>query len=212
MRAIRTGFVVLLFLTALIGGGYEWWNLDLRWRPHAITKDQAEIGKILQGSGWVSPGLSGAKLYMIAYRDCPACTLYQDSEFTSLHAAGVDTRVIMVARDDVNGVSKSTAAERATVAELWVNRSFGLYQKWLSAPVDAWTAPGIPAADGDVARSAVVEVGRDTIQRLTPLLRDNGITFGYPTLIWWTKDGTMRGCACDNAKTYGYVRKDLGIG
>jgi len=212
MKAIRNFFLTLVILAGIGGGAYEWWNLDVRWRPHTITKDQAEIGKILKGSGWVSPGLAGPKLYIIAYRDCDACARFEDAEFAKLHAAGVDTRVIMVARDDENGASKSTPVERSTVAELWFNRSWGLYQKWMSTPSATWAAPGIPAADGDVARSAVVEVGRDSVERLTPLLKDNGVDFAYPTLVWWTKDGTMQGCACDDVKTYASVLKGLGVG
>ena len=212
MKAIRNGFVALLVLSLIGGGLFEWWNLDLRWRPHTIAKNQAEISKILDGSGWVSPGLPGAKLYMIAYRDCADCIRYQQGEFPRLQAAGVDTRVILIARADINGQPKSTPAERSTVAELWVNRGWGLYQKWTSASPGAWTASGIPAADGDVARSAVVEVGRDSVDHLAPLLKANGVKFAYPTLIWWAKDGTMKGCACAKAQAYGFIRKDLGVG
>ncbi len=210
MRAFRA-LLILLVLALAGGGAYEWWNLFARFQPHTVTKDQAQIGKILQASGWVSPGLSGAKLYVIAYRDCAACVQFEQEAFDPLHAAGVDTRVIMIARDDLNGVAQSTPAERATVAELWFNRSWPLLQKWLAAPSASWTAAGIAPADGDVARSAVVEAGPATVDRLTPLLKDNGVGFSYPLLVWWTKDGAMRACACDNPKSFSYVRRDLGV-
>jgi hypothetical protein len=80
----------------------------------------------------------------------------------------------------------------------------------MSAAPDAWTAPRIPPADGDVARSAVVEAGRDLVDRLNPLLKDNGVKPGYPTLIWWAKDGALEACDCQAPQTYGDVRKDLG--
>lgn len=211
LKAIRNGFVILLVLGAVGGGLFEWWNLDLRWRPKTITKHQDEITKILDGSGWVSPGLSGPKVYMIAYRACGDCDRYEKDEFPKLHGAGIDTRVIMIARADVNGQSKSTATERSTVAELWVNRNWGLFQKWNNVEPEAWTAPGIHAADEDVARSAVVEVGRVAIEKLEPLFKDNGLKLAYPVLVWWAKDGTMKACACEKPQTYGYVRKDLGI-
>ncbi len=212
MKAIRNGFVTLLVL-ALIGGGlFEWWNLDLRWRPHKITKNQSEISRILEGAGWVSPGLKGPKLYIIAYRDCVACIRYQEAQFATLQSAGVDTRVIILARGDVNGQSKSTPAERSTVAELWVNRSWPLFQRWSSASPATWGASGIPAADGDVARSAVVEVGRDTADKLQPLLRANGIKANYPLMIWWAKDGAMKGASGGDPHGDGYIRKDLGVG
>jgi hypothetical protein len=190
---------------------YLWWDLDVRWRPHVVKQSQAEIAKLLAGAGWVSPGLAGPKLYVIATRDCTACGQYEQSQFPLLQKAGVDTRVIMIAPADVNGAAKSTAAERSTVAELWVNRSWALFQTWMAADPGAWTAPHVPPADGDVARSAVVEAGRDLVDRLTPLLQPNGVKPGYPTLVWWAKDGAMEACLCQARQTYKDVRKDLGV-
>jgi hypothetical protein len=212
MKAIRNGFVTLLVL-ALIGGGlYAWWNLDLRWRPRTIKNNQGEITKILEGSGWVSPGGAGPKLYMITYRACVTCIRYQESQFARLQSAGVDTRVIPIAQADLNGQSRSTPAERSTVAELWVNRSWPLYQKWTNAPPATWTAAGIPVADGDVARSSVVEVGRDTVDKLQSLLQANGVRFKYPVMIWWAKDGTMKATSGGDPHRDGRIRKDLGVG
>ena len=124
-------WAILVLVLALAGaGGFAWWNYDLRWRPHTITKHQDEIARILETSGWVSPGKTGPKLYMVSFRACPDCVRYKAEEFPLLQAAGVDTRVIEIARRDVNGVAKSTAAERATVAELWLNRSWPLMEQW----------------------------------------------------------------------------------
>ncbi len=61
-----------------------------------------------------------------------------------------------------------------------------------------------------MARSAVVEASRKMVADLRPLLKDNGVTFAYPLLIWWDKDGKMRGCACEKPETYRFVRSDLG--
>ena len=210
MTRLRLWAIVGLVLFALGAGLTAWWRYDLRWRPHDIKRDQAEITKILEGAGWVSPGLTGPKLYMIGYGSCPECIQFQREAFPDLHAAGVDTRVIAVARRDDSGLTNSTPAERATVAELWVNRSWKLLADWGRAAPETWRAPGIPAADGDVARSAVIEAGRNMTDDLKPLLAHNGIKLAYPTLIWWTKDGKMRGCACQRPETYRFVLKELG--
>lgn len=211
MKKLRLWLIAILVVAVAGGGLFGWWSLDYRWRPHTITKHQAEIAKILQQSGWVSPGLPGPKLYMVSFRSCPDCIRFEAQAFPKLHAAKVDTRVIVIARADSNGLPKSTAPERATVAELWLNRSWRLFEDWANVtPPTAWTAPGIAPADGDMARTAVVEAGRKTVEDLRPLLRDNGINFAYPTLVWWTKDGVMRGCACESAKTYGHVLDELG--
>lgn len=211
MKKLKLWGTLFLVAAVILGGLYGWWALDLRWRPKTIVKHQAEITKMLEGSGWVSPGGAGPKLYMVSFRSCPDCIRYETEEFPKLHKAGVDTRVIVVARAAVNGVERSTPAERATVAELWVNRKWSLWQSWHAVAPDAWRAPGILPADGDMARSSVVEAGRLTVEKLTPLLKDNGVDFAYPLLVWWTEDGEMHACACEAPQTYRKVRKELGV-
>jgi hypothetical protein len=209
LRKIQAWATFTLFLAVVAGGLYLWWRFDLRWRPHVITKNQADIAQILDQAGWVSPSHGGAKLYVIVYGDCVACKRLQ-AQFGDLAQAGVDTRVIAVARPDLNGQAQSTAAERSTVAELWVNRSWPLFQRWSAAAPGTWTAPGVPLADGDVARTAVVEAGRSMVEKLRPLLQANGVRFDYPTLIWWTKDGKMEGCACRAQASWARMRGDIG--
>ena len=211
MKRIQAWTLLVLFALAIGGVLYLWWSLDLRWRPRVIGKRQAEIAKALETAGWVSPGLTGPKLYVVAYRGCADCDRYAAAEFPALQKAGVDTRVILIARPDLNGQAQSTAAERATVAELWANRNWGLYQRWSANPAASWTAQSVPAADGDVARTAVIEAGRDMVARLTPLLKANGVRFAYPMLVWWTKDGKMEACACTSPRLWPPVRRDLGL-
>jgi len=199
-----------LIVIALVAGLFAWWSWDLRWRPNTIDRNQEEIAKLLEQSGWVSPGGSGPKLYMISFRTCPDCIRYKTEEFPKLQAAGVDTRVIMVIREDLNGAVRSTPVERATVAEIWANRSWPLLESWMGVHPEAWKPTGIPAADGDIARAGIVAAGPKLVADLTPLLRQNGIKFAYPLLIWWTKDGQMHGCACESPKTYAKVRQELG--
>lgn len=210
---MKTRAIGLLALVVVLAGAGLWafWNYDLRWRPKTITKHQAEIGQILEGAGWVSPGLKNGKIYMVSFRTCPDCLRFKSEQFPDLHAKGIDTRVIEVARRDRNGLPRSTPVERATVAELWLTRSWPLMERWESMPADAWTAPGVPAADGDAARTAVVEAGRDMVDKLTPLLKANGVNFAYPTLVWWNAKGEMRACACEKRETYRFVRAELGL-
>ena len=211
MRRFRT-WALLTLIVALVGsGGWALWNYDLRWRPKTIRHDQAEIARILQTSGWVSPGLKGKTLYMVSFRTCPDCIRFMAEEFPKLHAAGVDTRVIEIARRDKNGIAKSTPAERATIAQLWLTRDWRLLQAWEAVPPEAWKAPGLPPADGDMARTAVVEAGRKLVDDLTPLMKANGVTFAYPLLVWWNDKGEMRSCACEKRETYRFVRRELGL-
>ena len=116
----------------------------------------------------------------------------------------------MIAPPDVNGKAVASPAERATVAELWVNR------RWRSTPgldgrhPTGWAAPGVPPADGDAGRTAVVQASRDLADKLTPLLRENGVPPTWPLVIWQSKDGTLEAAAGDSPKTWTYMRKDLG--
>jgi hypothetical protein len=211
MRRFKLWGSAFLVLAVIAAGVWALWNFELRWRPKTVTKHQAEIAQLLKSAGWVSPGLKGGPLYMVSFRSCPDCIRFKTEEFPRLQAAGVDTRVIEIARRDVNGVAKSTPVERATVAQLWLTRDWKLMQAWEAVPVDAWKAPGIPPADGDLARMAVVESGRSLVDRLRPLLKDNGVELRYPTLVWWNAKGEMRACACEKRETYRFVRRELGV-
>ena len=205
--AIGTMVAFVLVVGAVI---LLWWDIDVRWRPHDLVKDSGKITALLQGAGWASSGGGANKLYVVGVRDCLGCERLLRSDVPALSKAGVDTRVIMIAPPDAGGKSVSTPAERATVAELWVNRSWPLYQAWMAANPAAWTAPGVPPADGDAARSAVVAASRDLADKLKALLGENGVAFTYPLVIWQTKDGTLEAAAGDAPKTWAYMKRDLG--
>jgi hypothetical protein len=200
---------VALIAAVVAAGVWALWNFELRWRPKTITRHQAEIAALLQQAGWVAPGLPGKKLYMIAYRDCPGCQRYKQQEFPKLHDDKVDTRVVLIARRDENGMLRSTPVERATVAQLWMTRDWRLMQAWDAAAPNSWRPP-VPQADGDIARTAVVEAGRSLVDRLAPMLEANDLEMGYPLLVWWNDKGEMRACACQAPQSYRFVRRELG--
>jgi hypothetical protein len=214
-------FLLILGLAAIVvvAGAvvYLMWDLDWRWRPHTVTKHQAEIAQALDQSGWVSPHLTGPKVYVILYQGCEPCQTQLPAAIAKLQAADVDTRMIVIARADENGQALSTPQDRALIAELWTNRSWKLFQQTFPAvsaapasPNARVAAPVIPPADGDAARSAVIEVGRQLATTLGGELKDNGVGFDYPTLVWWTKDGKMRACACTSPQSLGFMEKELG--
>ncbi len=173
---------------------------------HTITHDRAKIERLLKGAGWVSPHLKGKPLWMVSFRSCPDCIRFEKEQFDDLHKADVDTRVIMVARR-----AKSTPVERTGVAALWAKRDWKLYEDWTAIPVDAFTGEGLPSGDTDPARAAEVERGRVFIDKLTPLLKENGLEMHYPTLIWTDAKGRLRGCSCEEHETYSFMRQDFGL-
>jgi hypothetical protein len=210
MRFWKLWLSLFVILALAAGGGWLYWDNFVRWKPQTITVNQLEITRMLEGSGWVSPHRNGPVLYMISFRDCPDCQRFEREVFPLLERANVDTRVIMVARPDAEGVARSTPAERATVAELWANRNWALWQRWHATTPQLWTAEGVPPADGDITRTAVIEAGRKMVEDISPLLGRNHIRFAYPLLVWTTRDGELHGCACESARTYRYVIRELG--
>lgn len=209
MKIFGRWILGILLIAVVLGAGWLWWSTDIQWRPKTITKNEAEITRLLETAGWVSPGLQGQRLYMVSFRSCPDCVVFKREYFPRLHKAQVDTRLIEFARRDYQGVPKSTPIERSTVAELWVNRSWALSERWDATPIDAWKAQGIPPADGDVARTAVVEAGRKFNDDLKGLLKSNGVTLAYPTFIWWDKAGKMRTFAWRENARYGKMLDEL---
>jgi hypothetical protein len=202
-------------LAALIGlilagvGYWAYWNFYSRFQPVTISRDQAEIQQLLDEASWVSSGGGGEPLYIIAYRDSASAQRYEREEVAKLRAAGVEARVILFARADREGLPQSTAAERATIAELWLTRDWSLYQRWTATPARNWTAAGIPAADGNLARSAVVEASRQFDARLSALLKDAGVQITYPLILWRDREGFLKACGCADSRAWAFIRDDL---
>lgn len=194
----------------LAGGGYwAYWNYYARFQPVVIATHQAEIQRLLDEASWLSGGGGGEPLYIIGYRDSAAMQRYERDEVPKLRAAGVEARIIVFARPEREGLAQSTAAERATVAELWLTRDWSLYQRWTATPASAWSAAGIPAADGNLARAAVVEAGRAFVSRLTSALKSEGLGTGYPVIVWRDREGFMKACACNDSRSWAFIRDDL---
>lgn len=206
---VWSALAALIGLVLAVGGFWAYQHFYARFQPVTITRHQAEIQRLLDEASWLSGGGGGEPLYIVGYRDSAATQAYEAEETDKLRAAGVEVRVVVFARADREGLAQSTAAERATVAELWLSRDWGLYQRWTATPSRHWTAAGIPAADGNLARSAVVEAGRQFVERLNGHLRDNGVSARYPLVIWRDREGFMKVCACADRKSWVFIRDDL---
>jgi hypothetical protein len=210
-RFLASSLVAVLVGGVMAAGGYwAYWNFYARFRPVTIAKNQAEIQRLLDEADWVSPGRTGPAIYVVAYRDCDACTAYEREEFPKLAAGNVDTRVILFARPDRQGLPQSTEAERASIAELWINRDWNLFARWMATPHAAWTAEGIKPADHDLARRAVVGASRDFVAKLFPMVKTAGLGDAYPLLIWRDRDGFLKACSCTDERSFHFVRADLG--
>lgn len=202
--------IMFLIGAAVLGsvGYWLYWDNFLRWQPVTITQKQKDIQELLDASGYAASGKEGPEIWVITYRNCATCKVWEDQELPKFEAIAADIRMVPFAPMDVEGKVTTTASERSTIAEIWLNRSYPLYKQWRAANEEAWQ-PAFRAADGDLARSAVVQASRDFIAKLEPLLGDNGVAIRYPLIIW--RDGTqhIRVCACSDERMYHYVRDDL---
>ena len=215
----RSSLVFLLPVLAIgIAGGVKVYGDWAETQPTTLNQDLPQLDAALAASHWISPGLSppnspARALYMVSFRSCPYCVDYETSEFPRLQKAGIDTRVILLARRDADGRTHSNPAERATVAQLWRTRDWSLYQRWLAVPPAAWPGSGQvpPSAETDPQRLAAVEASRAAVDRLTGVLGENGVALHYPALIWRTRDGRWRTFIGYDPKAAAAIRHDLGV-
>jgi hypothetical protein len=206
---VWSALAAVIGLALAIGGFWAYHHFYARFQPVTVERNQKPIQDLLEQSSWISAGGGGEPLYIIGYRDSAAMQRYEREEVPKLRAAGVEARIILFARPDREGLAQSTAAERATVAELWLTRDWTLYQRWTATPVRNWTAAGIPAADGNLARGAVVEAGRNFIGSLSEKLGEEGLQTRYPLVIWRDREGFMKACACSDSRSWAFIRDDL---
>jgi len=205
---VWTVLAAIVGLALAAGGYWAYWSMYARFQPVTITENQAEIQRLLDASPYLSAERGGTPVWIVGYRDSAAFQTYLGAEADLLRAGGVEPRVIVFARPDRDGVTQSTGAERATVAELWLSRDWSLFQRWMATPPDRWTAPGLPSAD-NLTRRAVVEGGRDLADRLTTLLAPSGIRARWPLVLWRDPQGFLKACACVERGSWKFVRDDL---
>lgn len=207
---IWSGLAVAIGLVLAVSGYLAYDYFYARFQPVTITRNQGEIQRLLDEAPWLSPGGGDQPLYIIGYRDSAPTQTYERQEADKLRAAGVDVRVLMFARPDRDGAPQSTPTERATLAELWLERDWDLYRRWTAGPAADWDAEGLAPADGNLARTAVVEASRQFITRLDRLMRDAGVRPTWPLVIWRDRQGFLKACACADSRSWAFIRDDLG--
>lgn len=207
---IWSGLAALIGLALAVAGVWAYNHFYVRFQPVTIDRNQAEIQRLLDSASWVSAGGGDQPVYVVGYRDSAPTLAWLREEADKLHAGGGDVRVLMFARPDREGAPQSTPAERATIAELWLTRDWSLYRRWIETSVADWSAEDLPAADGNLARSAVVEASRQFTDRLSGLLRDAGVHSDWPLIVWRDREGFLKACACSDRRAWTFIRDDLG--
>ncbi len=215
--------LVLGLNAAALGGWYVWWDQFARSpvaskvlpaRPAVIQVGAERLGEILENAPWVSPGLEGGvTLYKIGFRACSDCLSYKLLEFDALHAAGVDTRVLLYAPR--SGRYEASPEEQAVLAELYRTRDWDLYEAWYEDnAADAYYArpDQPPPVAGDMTREALVETGRDAHDDIAEIMAANGWGMERPAMFWRDPDdGLWRVYMGDTDRGRAHIRRALGV-
>lgn len=208
---IWTLLAAIVGLALAAGGFWAYWSMYARFQPVTITRNQAEIQQLLDASPYLSAERGGVPIWIVGYRDSAATQAFVGPEADRLRAGGIEPRILLFARPDRDGVAQSTAAERATVAELWLSRDWALYERWLATSPANWTAAGLPAADGSAVRTAVVDRSRELSAELSALLKDAGVPTRWPLVLWRDPQGFLKACACSDRRAWPFIEDDLGV-
>ena len=156
-KILLWAMALVVIIPALIGTGYYiYWDQFQRWAPVTITRNQSEIQALLDKVDYVSPGRNGPPIYFVTYRSCAQCRAFEEQEFPKYDAAGIDTRVIVFAPADDQGLKRSTAAERSTIAELWLTSSWPIYQPWSMSSDASLSASSFAASAQKLLRTITV--------------------------------------------------------
>ncbi|KAK0341080.1 hypothetical protein LTR94_027880, partial [Friedmanniomyces endolithicus] len=81
--------------------------------------------------------------------------------------------------------------------------------RWAATPSRSWTAAGLPQADGNLARSAVVDASRQFETQLRGLLSEAGVEVSYPLILWRDRSGFLKACGCSDPRSWAFIRDDL---
>lgn len=195
----------------LAGVGFgAFWMLHARFQPVALPTETAEeVQRLLDQASWVSDGSGGPPVYVVGWRDGEAVQRFMRDEAPRLRNVGAETRLILFARADQEGRPRSTAIERATIAELWLSRDWTLYRRWAETPARSWTGAGLPNADHDLSRAAMVEAGRRFDAALEEALGAAGVTIRYPLVLWRDRTGALMACGCSDRGLWSRIEGDL---
>lgn len=173
--------------------------------PVAITIGGDELGRLLEGSGWVHKGQGRVPVYAVGFRSCPDCNALEATSYPKLEAVGADIREIVYARaDSADGKPRSKPGERAMVAEIWKNRDYNLWVRWHETDPDTFykTEDLPPSADSDPDRKALVEKSRETVARLEQIINQNGLPNLYVPALFWKQNGVWQVYVGYNPQTF----------
>lgn len=172
-----------------------------------ITQDVDTLDGILAEIAFTSPHTEDSHIYQISFRTCPPCIQAHKNMLPKLQEAGVETRLVTIARR-----GNSTADERAAVVEN-ARRGWSFTQAWWedNSPRRFYAQTDIPPADGDKARTAELERLQYNTAHLARVFAKNGKRFAFPTFIWQGQDGRYKAAVGYSQSLKNVILSDMNI-
>jgi hypothetical protein len=206
---------VIVIAAVAIAGVAAYYTITVPDKKVVLGKASSDrVWALLKEANYVSPNYPAASgssraVYLITYKGCKACAAYENSEFPKLRAAGVDTRVYVFTPPAVQPPAGQTKVDNAAIVELWLNRDWALYQRWINDP--KFTGDGVPPAD-DMARKYVLMATKDFYTEiLAELPAKKPTDLHAPFVIVADKDGKAAVCFCDVETAYHHASDAFGL-
>jgi len=154
-----------------------------------ITQDVDTLDGILAEIAFTSPHTEDSHIYQISFRTCPPCIQAHKNMLPKLQEAGVETRLVTIARR-----GNSTADERAAVVEN-ARRGWSFTQAW-------W--------EDNSPRRELERLQYNTAH-LARVFAKNGKRFAFPTFIWQGQDGRYKAAVGYSQSLKNVILSDMNI-
>lgn len=203
-RVQRPALLALMGAIVLMSGLAAGAGLFLQYQtrlagPVTLTSGAQAMEQALLDAPWLGPENDGPVVWAITRADCAACGVLPPSILAALADEGVDVRIVAVAARD--GASAGAVGNAAALAHA---RDWNALHEWSAA------VPLEPTTTDKAAIEGYAEWGRASYDRVSALLRANGIEPQMPVLLWrrgpeWRAVTNARRNALDA------VRRDLAL-
>jgi hypothetical protein len=201
---------------ALSGGWYVLWDQYFRSPvaskvlpavPAVVKVEAAELGALLEGGQWVSPGHKGRVLYKIGFRQCPDCINFEKSVYPALHRVQVDTRTLFYAPR--TGRYAAPDGEQRALDTIYRTRDWAFFEAWMedANPTYFYDNTPMEPVEEDPQAQARIAAAIATHASVARIMKANGFDMERPAMFWQDEGGRWRVIMGDTPRIQRLVRK-----
>lgn len=167
--------------------------------PVTLISGSESMTDALLDAPWLGPENEGPVVWAFTSAECPSCGALPPTVLAALADDGVDVRIVAVAaREGANALTVRSAAALAHA------RDWNTLRDWSGA------APLEPTTADEAAVEGYAEWGRASYDRVSALLRANGVEPQLPVLIW-RRGPEWRAVTNARRSTLDVARRDLAL-